>query len=339
MKTQVRGQAAVELAVTMVVLVPIILYTIFLQELLNYKLEGQEPMVAAASDFIMPDYSNKDEKIGEVARLNRLKYCDHSSAFDSYKVGQDCDGAHHYVAAVHQCWLVDGAQQLRCNRSRSDLTSFTGKGVTEFGALPWNKGGVQTCSDAIGVINYFLPEKFMEWQAKPKVNDKVKIIGTSGGTDPHPAGGRGVASSWVLNRNGSTHEEIAVGSDPWALANSGDESPSACGPSLPALGTNCVFIPGMDNVGPDGEKPLLARTAHYFKKYGQDGLQAANDWHGSMNDFLQPMSQTDGVGDHLSSPPVILKKGDKQRSNNGGFGSGYKDARQAGATRNNGYPW
>ena len=48
-----RGQAAVEMAITMVLLIPLIFFALFLQDFAYYKLEGQEPIVSATSDYVV----------------------------------------------------------------------------------------------------------------------------------------------------------------------------------------------------------------------------------------------------------------------------------------------
>jgi hypothetical protein len=56
LRLRARGAAAVETAVTMIVLVPLIFYTLFLEDMLAYKLENQEPGIVAAWDYTTNDY-------------------------------------------------------------------------------------------------------------------------------------------------------------------------------------------------------------------------------------------------------------------------------------------
>jgi hypothetical protein len=338
---KLRGQAAVEMAVTLVLLIPLIMYTIFLQEMLNYTLEAQEPTVTAAWDYsTIPDYT-KHNGAG-IERFNKLKYCDHSSAFDSYDVNTDCNGAHHYAAAVHQCWLsadstctihADGTgtptkgQQLQCSEpEKLDLGPFGSQGVSDFADSDWYRGGVRVCSDRLGVINYFLPEKFMEQFSKVDVTDHKKSIDKHDGSSVHGSDLSNTSAVWLLEPDVN-----AIDTDGWSLGHTKAIGPNADPP--------LVFETGKDKL-----HPVLDRTAHYFKTFaGSKGLPEADDWHRKTEivKMLHFLSQKDGVGDHLSSPPVLYKPAKEREgdgNNRGFFASGWKDQRQQSFRRVE-YPW
>ncbi|HEY0093945.1 MAG TPA: hypothetical protein VGB96_06455, partial [Archangium sp.] len=52
-----RGAAAVEMALSMLVFVPIFLYALFLDDLLRYSLDAQEAALSTVWDFTVQDYS------------------------------------------------------------------------------------------------------------------------------------------------------------------------------------------------------------------------------------------------------------------------------------------
>ena len=58
----------------------------------------------------------REDMAGAVQSANRRKFCDHTSAYDSYDMAFDCSGreavAHHVGAlAAHACWVSSGAAQ------------------------------------------------------------------------------------------------------------------------------------------------------------------------------------------------------------------------------------
>ncbi|MFT3709597.1 MAG: hypothetical protein QM817_18365 [Archangium sp.] len=182
-RIRARGQAAVELAVTCIALVPLIFFALFLEDFAYYKMEGQEPIVAANSDFVVPDYMKSGP--GELARFNRLKFCDHTAGYDSYDVEFECNAppsgsggpgtgpggptavgnagdqmGHHHATGAHQCWL-GGGQQLDCGVSKGvDIMAIpTSRPFLMFYATNWNNGGIATCSAQLKVFNFIIPRQ------------------------------------------------------------------------------------------------------------------------------------------------------------------------------------
>lgn len=391
-----RGQAAVEMAVTTIVLVPLILYTLFLEDMLAYKLENQEPTIVAGWDYITNNYMKGSEK-RDIGRMNRLKYCDHTAAYDSYDKPYDCDkmstdGAsgedsggsgsgsgdvdisggggggsdkgHHQTTAAHQCWILPGADQVRCTLSKTaGITMFNESAVTMYSQMgEWNQGGLVTCGAQLGVMNYMLPNKVwgLMGMQETKKGDNTREGGNNGrvgmsskgrfqdgktfdelsggGTQTvhgDAEGSNAAENSWIL-----TKEEFAVMADPWAL-NLIDEKVT------PGTGSPITsFIkPGM--MYRDFHHPLLDRSGHYYNEYMKDGNDAANDYFDQMKDYLNDSmlfgANYDGLGplggDKPDTLPVYWDK-DVQRSNNGGKASGYEDSRQAQASSGRSeYPW
>ncbi|MDP2272350.1 MAG: hypothetical protein Q8N23_29035 [Archangium sp.] len=377
-----RGAAAVELAVTMVLLVPLILYTLFLEDLLAYKLESQEPTVTAGWDYITNDYMRGRKDIG---RLNRLKFCDHSAAFDSFDVGYDCNGVdtggsgsedtgagsgavdvtggsggggakgHHQAGAAHQCWLVPGADQVRCSIDSTGgaMATMVGTAAPMYTASGWNKGGIVTCKAKLGVMNYMLPMKFMEWAGKNDVSNKGRNSAGAGDNatftqidaatkdttvhdDKNNAG-----NAWVL-----TEETFAVMADPWALNDIEDVDPSKGSPMTSFLKPG--MIPGQDIY-----HPLLDRSGHYYNRYAGDANSKAKDWfdnsaisgsNGLLNKSVLFGAAHDGIagmgGDNPASLPVKWEAAPSRPGDPDGYASGWADQRQSQASSSRSqYPW
>ncbi len=354
-----RGGAAVEMSIMMVVLIPLIMYVSFLQDALLYKLDAQEAIVSAPYDFVTQDYE-KTVNAGDIQHYNRLTHCDHTSATNSYSDSSyDCDNGasegHHTSSAkqstawsAHQCWLVPGAEQVTCGWGNKGVPLASPFSVYAWSAR-FNEGGIARCYGNIGIMNYFLPQKFFNFWAKANVD------GGKGGTRDGTAVGLddgnarlkkfdqadGVHKSGAYSKAGSKNalllptEEFAMLHDPWALNHLEDVEPNDFAPMTNAM------VPGTSGIT---HHPLLDRSAHYYTYWGgtwislpgssiymrggQSRLQAAKDFHEAIEDFVSYWSRMDMFGDHLGSMPVFYSAGDQTRSNAGGYASGWEDSRQ-----------
>jgi len=379
-----RGAAAVEMAVTTIVLVPLVLYTLFLEDLLYYKLESQEPGIVATWDYATNDYMKGDLK--DVGGLNRLKYCDHTAAFDSYNQGYDCNGqplggaagesggagnggggsldisggggggegtGHHMAGGAHQCWIVPGADQLRCYLDKSGGQSMVASTSSSLVYLnsDWNKGGIVNCRARLGVMNYMLPNKV--WGLMGTAANQGNGVALSGGKGRMREGqtftqidngisdnsvhgdakvANAAANSWILRE-----EHLYMLHDSWALNDIDKVDPGTGAPAPAGL------APGQDTI-----HPLLDRSAWYYNQYNSDANQKAKDYFDSMkDDFLKEnVANVDGIGgiggDDPGTLPVFWDKPNARQSDDEGFGSGWGDQRQKAASNgrpNNKYPW
>ncbi|MCC6334741.1 MAG: hypothetical protein IT380_12250 [Myxococcales bacterium] len=348
-----RGAAAVELAVTMVLLVPLIMYTLFLEDLLAYKLEQQEPTIVSGWDYAIIDYQ-EGKGLGRVPNMNQLKYCDHSSAFDSYDKTYDCntDGIHHEAGTAHQCWLVPGAKQLACGVSASVGMELL---PTNKEFLAWhgqfNKGGMARCTATLAVMNYFLPNKFFNWaahsgsqrdvigksklggEAAKKGSANATVHGEAGGVDQTdsdsedtgPTTGGGAAGSWILKE-----EVFAVLHDPWALNVIDDTNPNSYQRNHPFWERANVYY---DNL-----------TGGFVKQGNKD----AKDYREELDELIGSNAAEDintfpagtcfpNCGDDPSSLPLAWKK-DMTRDFNDGYASGWEDQRMSQANRQDKFP-
>lgn len=371
-----RGAAAVELAVTMVLLVPLILYTIFLEDLLSYRLENQEPTMTAGWDYITNDYMRAD--LRDIQKLNRYKFCDHTAAFDSFDVGYDCQGAelgggagatggtrgsHHQAGGAHQCWIVSGAEQVTCgvDKTGGAIATLVGTPATLFTGSPWNQGGVVTCTARLGVMNYMLPQKFMEWAGRNDVTSKGRNNAGAGAnatftdidaatTDNSVHGEAGAsANAWILRT-----ESFAVMADPWALNDIDDVDPMSWSPatSLARPFSYPGYIVGIDT--PYNE--LLSRSGWYYNQYGKDALKSAQSYFddsdisgsdGFLNKSILLGADRDGVGvggigtggDDPGSLPVEWSKNKQRPGGDEGYASGWADDRQSGVSSSREQMW
>ncbi len=377
MKTRrnARGAAAVEMAITMVVLIPLIFFALFLEDFVYYRLNGQEPLIAAAWDHVTPDYMTTAPDVGG---MNRLQYCDHTAAYDSYQQQFDCDGpsggatagggysvtgaggklGHHHATGAHQCWL-GGGQQIECSIDKSGgMEIVAGDAMTGFFASDWNRGGIANCSAQLNVFNWIIPQGISQgggwlW-SKKKLTNHTQYGKKGGGSR---AGEKGWSDEYSLadaHTDGEgiqasdyqeTHGEDDTGS--WLLSMEKHAmlvDPWALThidpvkPLTDALLAN-ASPPGSVAPGIDFPfNPLLARTGYYYTKYGKTPAADAMQWNSDMSDFLSSGSRKDGTGDNLKSVPVMWVPEKTRPGYSGGYASGYQDSRAQAANRPNEFP-
>jgi hypothetical protein len=181
-----RGAASVEMAICMLVIVPVFLYALFLDDLLRYSLDVQEATVSTVWDYTVQDYAAEGKfSPATVQHHARLMFCDHESGKGRYNErGQDgtykdCEEEdHHQGTAVtaHVCWLNDQgkAKQVTCEGPDGSVGSVeAGKLYTSY-ASSFNQGGLVHCSARAVVENYLLPKHFL-----PQFSDDKEVVDLS----------------------------------------------------------------------------------------------------------------------------------------------------------------
>ncbi len=213
-----RGGAMVETAISMLVIVPVVLYSVFLQDALSYKLDLQEAITAAVWDYTTQDYQAKSTSDiqNTVQHVNRLTWCNHTSIYDSYDRGYDCnDEGHHQAVAAHACWYGDGAHQVTCSIDTGYADFYFQPAITEFQSR-FNKGGFVKCDARLSVANYLVPTEFLQNFASIKLYEKDQLSGSV-----HDSSRTGnvlvlegqpfglLVDTWALNRDGNSPWQIS----------------------------------------------------------------------------------------------------------------------------------
>ena len=63
LKRAPRGQAAVELAVSLIIIMPLVFYSLFLADLTAYRLDQSEAVYSTSWDFMMHNYNKGPPKV------------------------------------------------------------------------------------------------------------------------------------------------------------------------------------------------------------------------------------------------------------------------------------
>lgn len=367
---RMRGGALVEFVIMVIILVPIIMYYLFLQDALYFKLNAQEPVVAAPFDHLTVNYNMPTQ--GAVGKMNRLIYCDHSSAYDSFNGEFDCQGSppeesdpysmnedptsvqpgtdkgHHTEKGAHQCWITEGAQQLRCTRPNATVgAAILASGSGSSWLSYYNRGGLTTCSARIGVMNYIIINRFFSWSARGQ-----ELTGGNFGTHELKHNQRWAHADYrEANENNQIlmpKQHLAVLTDPWALNHLQDVTPNDNAPQTSSYrpGENDEGV--QENRAGSGQLNRLSnRTGTYYHYYGNNSKSGGEAPFASVNDFfeaakrdfLDDSARIDGVGDEPESVPILYKAADVTRAApKEGFASGWADNRQAGIRRGATYP-
>lgn len=257
-----------ELAILMLVLVPVFLYTLFLNDLLRHQLMGQAAVVSTPWDWHALNYERFDRSrhvdTRAIAKAQvqsrqtqtagarsgnapavyaRLMWCDHTAAYNSYDPSFDCnDPGHHQAVAAHACWDTELAQEVACG-----VDADTGAGYTDVLGLidglkdSTHKGGEIYCSARVGVLNYMLIQRMFGQFSSVDTTRATKLSGSV-----HGHRGAAAANTYPL-----TMETFSVVHDPWAMAT-------------------------VENVNPDGRNLLQRRVnSIYWTTMGQVAYAAS----------------------------------------------------------------
>ncbi|MFP2907641.1 hypothetical protein ACLESD_21845 [Pyxidicoccus sp. 3LFB2] len=283
-----RGAAAVETALSMLVIVPVFLYAIFLDDLLRHGLDAQETALSTVWDFTVQDYAKAPQGgepfdgFGNVSGFARQMFCDHESGIDSYDPGEarECGNAenHHQEIVSHACWLNPGAQQVQCtlNDGGGEVGAY---GVTlhQDYMSQFSRGGLIRCSARIGVQNYLLQRSvFAEFSKVDLAKDKKE---RSAGVHNNASGGvfqndpGGVAGDTYL----LPWEQLSIVTDTWALTEPADIRPGSASGDLYTR-VNQVYAnqdnPGFTQMEQDGERFVQEAVQEQMLADGMDDLDS-----------------------------------------------------------------
>ncbi|HEX5749357.1 MAG TPA: hypothetical protein VFZ09_24225 [Archangium sp.] len=227
----------------MLVLIPIFLYALFLDDLLRYSLDVQEAVVSTVWDYTVQDYTGTgDKKFNPVTvqHYARLMYCDHESGKNRYdektESGElkDCAEEDHHdgtALVAHVCWLnsrekakgdsVDkpgDTKQVTCvgpDKSVGDLGA-DGLYAGYHSSGEFNQGGFIHCSARAVVENYLLPQRFL-----PEFSDDKERVDLTKKMWRAKKGGNGYHDNAKDGDKGSAYfikeQEMSILVDTWAL--------------------------------------------------------------------------------------------------------------------------
>lgn len=226
------GAAAVEMSICMLVIVPVFLYALFLDDLLRHSLDAQEAALSTAWDFSVQDYSEPLTKAGggnppggstTVQHHARLMFCDHESGIDSYQrrsyTGadgkpvsryRDCEETnHHQALGAHVCWINSDAKQVTCEEADNSV-AHVGDALHSSFQDAFTHGGLIRCSARAVVENYLLPKSFLqEFSKKELTRHQWKGAGQA----IHDNSREGNSSNAYF----LAEQRLAILTDTWAL--------------------------------------------------------------------------------------------------------------------------
>jgi hypothetical protein len=349
-----RGAAAVEFAVSVIFLVPLIMYMVTLQEFLIMKFNGQEAAIQATFDFPVLDYADAPPLdsgetafvSGSVGSMSRLTYCDHSAAFDSFNRDFECDDQrHHKNMTVHECWIGDdpGAYggQVSCVRVDEPIvpTGPATAAVASFG-----KGGVMNCTSRLGILNYYLPNSFLNTFRNKK---GFAVNQDASGTEKKKmksrwAYGKDTTARSALGDQDAAHDDrqqatpngdTSLGSNDWRLARTNHRM---------LVDTWAVGLEGRNPVQAiDFNNPLVADTVplpppptlygRITAAYATAGgaTAKAKQWNSDLQnaELIDARSMKDKVGDNLTTAAAAFKPNSAEQEFSGHWAGQWSDER------------
>jgi hypothetical protein len=285
-RLKARGQAVLELSLLLIVMVPIIFYSLFLDDLLRYRLDLLESVVSSPWDFAAID--QQENNGGNVAQFERHAWCDHTYTYNSYDIDYECDssptnanggaGRHHKAFTAHVCWLVEGGQQIECSTDDS-----TGKIDDN---AKYNGGGVTTCSARAGVFNYFIVQQAMV--GFTNMTNLTKAEHMSGAVHGHF--GAASANIFMLEK-----QQFALLHDDWATKTPDD------------VDAMFDFLPDFSDLLGQG-KTFKGRVKIYYDKFAK--FDEADDFFDKIKDdkLIDEGADDDGLGDDPSTLHMSFNK-------------------------------
>lgn len=230
-----RGAATVEMAITMLLVVPIFLYALFLDDLLRYRQSQQEAILSTLWDFTTQNYDRELDKGGAkrdpgsntlVQKNARYMFCDHESGYDRFDKPDgdtylDCTSEdHHKKGAVvaHECWLNNAAQQIMCVGPDDSVGASSNNLWKQVQSAEHSHGGMLTCTGNLVVENYLLPRTFMQEFSKDDKGVQLSKANWSGAGGSYH--GNAEAGTQGTGDNGTAYffekDKFSLLVDPWA---------------------------------------------------------------------------------------------------------------------------
>ncbi len=312
---QQRGAASVETAISMLVIIPVFTYALFLDDLLRYAADLQEAVVSTPWDFTIQDYT-KPGTLGlssvpgtapvaggtAVQKNARLMFCDHESSGDSYDQAKDCDGLNHHVGRAlsgHVCWLNGNAHQIACENARTNVGDFADPTFSSYKSGYGDNGGLYECHGREIVENYLMPKTFLQEFSKVNLS-KENWKSKGGDVHSNAQAGDDTTAYYLAQVN------FAVVADPWALNDKSIQLQAAGTTSGPVwdrvnsvYSSNIAYAPAVAMTG-----VFLAQTVSQglLLNITADPVTKPNISFPAANDPKVTVTQDSGSGQYFSSP-------------------------------------
>lgn len=145
-----RGGAMVELAVLMLIFVPLILLPMYFQDAMRYKLDNQESVYSTAWDFAYGNYQDDSASsiAGSIESANRDIYKDLWPGSKKKAVGP---------------WAnFEWRQEITCDSVEKSFGAMTYPMLAQAYHMVYTKGGLVTCRGSINVENHYIPNVFLQ---------------------------------------------------------------------------------------------------------------------------------------------------------------------------------
>lgn len=288
-----RGQAVIELSLLLIVMIPIIFYTLFLDDLLRHRLDLLESVVSSPWDFVAID--QQDSNGAAIGRLEALSWCDHTIAYNSYEKGYECSNdIHHKAFTAHVCWVVKDGQQVSCSTDK-DSPKIDDE-------AKYNGGGITTCSARAGVFNYFIVQSLLGGKfSQVKLTPKETMTGSA-----HSHYGAVSANIYMLEgqKFGVLHDTWTVNHEPGDTKLKNLDPGGLGGLIGGMIGGAVGGLGGL--LGGGGAASFEDRVKVYYDKYGKDSnaFDDAKDFFKKLDDekLIKDSADDDGIsGDDVKT--------------------------------------
>lgn len=220
-----RGAAITETVIMMLVLIPLILYSIFTSDLVANKLDVQEMVTSSVWDYSFRNFEKEAHAniISEVWQQNRKLWCDNSVLFNDDPDGADCTNPPRQEGFMAKM-VYEGDKQIKCDRMSGGKdvgADGYNLAIQQFHSDYTTGGGFQ-CEATGTVYNFWVPEKF---EQNFENNDLSKFKNHKGEDIRSIGGGSGPKIEM--------NEKFTIFVDSWALSNTREVKRDDSGPNSP----------------------------------------------------------------------------------------------------------
>lgn len=319
-----RGGAIVEMTIMMLVIIPVLVYGVFLMDAAYLKLDLQETVVSGVWDFTTRNTEpksgshsgNSNSEVDQAERAVRVVYSDHTSAFDdgadpkypgygqTERLRSNVDHQKHHIGfGAHYSFRFSNGEdtQFRCERNDKDMDWLYEPNMKAYGTSRFAVGGQVTCTAKGYIYNYIIPETFMqEFAGETKVTRITRRRNASGTQAVHDA-----EPDRGENASIETSATAAVSFNTWALLN-GSNNGTLTNSSADIGARNMLGLnsgPNLDN-NPFYERVRHINTANglFAATYANVALNGMNMMQTAASEKLMAVA---AVPAPAPNPPVL----------------------------------
>jgi len=201
-----KGQSTVEMAVLLVVLVPTFLYVMTADDLLRYRLNLQEVVVASPWDYTHLEYEPGSVAGNALVTNLQQTYRNINNTYSTH----DASTEERTAPMTFAGWNVNGSQQVNCDKQQNFATNYSSAPISALVGQV-DHGGLYRCNAALAVRNVRLVNRFMQDWAGNENTVTQGAVDTTGIWRLNQQRSSVVTGTWAMTRVDNVNPETHSG--------------------------------------------------------------------------------------------------------------------------------